>query len=173
MKIVMIYDQIQSGKGIKDDHFLPLGATKDTIGPAVMMEPYLKKIDGKIQACLYCGDEFFNENQEEVSRKLTAMVQKLQPDIVICGPCFNYLGYSKMAAYVANNIQQQTSIPAFAAMSVENNEVISNYKDKICIVKTPKKGGSGLNEALENMCLVAQKMSEGLLSEELKKNYCF
>ena len=43
MKIIMIYDQIQSGAGIKDDHMLPLGATKDTVGPAVMMEPYLKK----------------------------------------------------------------------------------------------------------------------------------
>ena len=41
MKIIMIYDQIQSGAGIKDDHMLPLGATKDTVGPAVMMEPYL------------------------------------------------------------------------------------------------------------------------------------
>ena len=40
MKIIMIYDQIQSGAGIKDDHMLPLGRTKDTVGPAVMMEPY-------------------------------------------------------------------------------------------------------------------------------------
>ena len=29
MKIVMIYDQIQSGKGIKDDHMVPLGLVKE------------------------------------------------------------------------------------------------------------------------------------------------
>ena len=28
MKIIMIYDQIQSGAGIKDDHDIPLGAKK-------------------------------------------------------------------------------------------------------------------------------------------------
>ena len=26
MKVIMIYDQIQSGAGIKDDHMIPLGA---------------------------------------------------------------------------------------------------------------------------------------------------
>ena len=50
MKIIMIYDQIQSGAGIKDDHMVPLGATKDPVGPAVMMEPYLKKVDGRVVA---------------------------------------------------------------------------------------------------------------------------
>ena len=47
MKIIMIYDQIQSGAGIKDDHDIPLGAKKEAVGPAVMMEPFLKKVDGK------------------------------------------------------------------------------------------------------------------------------
>ena len=42
MKIIMIYDQIQSGAGIKDDHDIPLGAKKEAVGPAVMMEPFLK-----------------------------------------------------------------------------------------------------------------------------------
>ncbi len=30
MKVIMIYDQIQSGAGIKDDHMIPLGAKKRT-----------------------------------------------------------------------------------------------------------------------------------------------
>ena len=42
MKVIMIYDQIQSGAGIKDDHMIPLGAKKEPGGPAIMMEQYLK-----------------------------------------------------------------------------------------------------------------------------------
>ena len=42
MKIVMIYDQIQSGMGAKDDRMVPLGILKEPVGPAIMMEPYLK-----------------------------------------------------------------------------------------------------------------------------------
>lgn len=156
MKIIMIYDQIQSGKGVKDDHMLPLGATKDIVGPAIMMEPFLKKIGGKIQACLYCGDGYFKENPVEVSRKLCAMINKLKPDVVICGPAFNYAGYAEMAAYITEAIERTTNIPAIAAMSAENTTVVQQYKDKVIIVKTPKKGETGLNESLKNICEIAK-----------------
>ena len=51
MKVIMIYDQIQSGAGIKDDHMIPLGAKKEPVGPAIMMEQYLKTVDGRVMAC--------------------------------------------------------------------------------------------------------------------------
>ena len=46
MKIVMIFDQIQSGLGTKDDTMVPLTGKKEPVGPAVMMQPFLKDIDG-------------------------------------------------------------------------------------------------------------------------------
>ena len=173
MKIIMIYDQIQSGAGIKDDNMIPLGATKDPVGPAVMMETYLKKVDGRIIACLYCGDGFYEANPDEVSRKLCAMVNKLKPDVVMCGPAFNYLGYGKMAARVALDINNTTDVPAFAAMSRDNEDTIASYKDKIHIVETPKKGGTGLNEALEGMCLLAKAMVEKKDEADIAARYCF
>jgi len=173
MKIIMIYDQIQAGAGIKDDHMVPLGAKKDAVGPARMMEPYLKAVDGRVIACLFCGDGFFANDPQEVSRKLCAMVKKLSPDVVMCGPAFNYLGYGKMAAQVAYDIMQTTGVPAFAAMSKENEETIGAYKDKIHIVETPKKGGIGLNEALEGMCLLAQAMVSQQNEDEMASKYCF
>ena len=90
MKVIMIYDQIQSGAGIKDDHMIPLGAKKEPVGPAIMMEQYLKTVDGRVMACLYCGDGYYEANPEEVSRKLCAMVNKLKPDVVMCGPALEY-----------------------------------------------------------------------------------
>ena len=36
MKIIMIYDQIQSGLGTKDDTMVPLTGKREPIGPAVM-----------------------------------------------------------------------------------------------------------------------------------------
>lgn len=173
MRIIMIYDQIQSGAGIKDDHDVPLGAKKEVIGPAVMMEQSLKKIGGKVIACLYCGDGTYAANPDEVSRKLCAMVNKLKADVVMCGPCLNYLGYGKMAARVANDINNTTEAKAFAAMSVENEETISEYKDKVHIIKTPKKGGFGLNESLDAMCELAKAMHEGDDCSEIVSKYCF
>ena len=94
MKIIMIYDQIQSGLGTKDDTMVPLTGKKEPIGPAVMMEPFLNKVDGHVTACLCCGNGTFLADPEEVSRKLCAMVNKLQPDVVMCGPAFNFADYA-------------------------------------------------------------------------------
>ena len=173
LKVIMIYDQIQAGAGIKDDHMIPLAAKKDAVGPAIMMEPYLKKIDAKVVACLYCGDGFYAQDPDEVSRKLCAMINKLQPDVVMCGPAFDYQGYGQMAARVAYDINQTTNAKALAAMSAENEATIAEYKDKVHIVKTPKKGGIGLNQALENMCDLAKALVDDQDVAHLTTEHCF
>ena len=48
MKIIMIFDQIQAGLGSKDDAMVPLTGKKEPVGPAVMMEPFLKEVDGHV-----------------------------------------------------------------------------------------------------------------------------
>ena len=124
-------------------------------------------------ACLYCGDGTYLKNPDEVSRKLCAMVNKLKPDVVMCGPCFNYLNYGKMAARIAYDINQNTSSKVIAAMSDDNQETINEYKDKLCIIKTPKKGGIGLNESLEGMCVLAKALYQEKEIEEIKEKFCF
>lgn len=138
-----------------------------------MMEQYLKTVDGRVMACLYCGDGYYEANPEEVSRKLCAMVNKLKPDVVMCGPAFNYLGYGKMAANIAYDINQTTDIPAFAAMSKENEETINEFKDKIHIIETPKKGGIGLNESLDGMCKLAKALVDHEDLNPITSKYCF
>ncbi|MCI9657683.1 MAG: glycine/betaine/sarcosine/D-proline reductase family selenoprotein B [Lachnospiraceae bacterium] len=174
MKIIMIFDQIQSGLGTKDDTMVPLTGKKEAVGPAVMMQPYLKETDGRVVACLCCGNGTYLADPEEVSRKLCAMVKKLQPDVVICGPAFNYADYAAMCAKVAVDINKTAGIKAFAAMSQENETVIAEYKDQVLIVKTPKKGGMGLNDSLKNICHVAKALADNSAElRKLKENVCF
>ena len=173
MKIVMIFDQIQSGLGTKDDTMVPLTGKKEAVGPAVMMQPFLKDVDGHVIACLCCGNGTYLANPDEVSRKLCAMVNKLQPDVVMCGPAFNFADYAAMSARVAVDINATTKARAFAAMSEENADTIAAYKDKVAIVKTPKKGGLGLNDSLKNMCRMARALADGADIESLKTETCF
>lgn len=173
MNLIMIYDQIQAGLGTKDDKMLPLGAIKGAVGPAVMMDRYLKQTDGHVMATLYCGNGFYLADPKEVSRKLCAMVKKLAPDLVMCGPAFNFLDYAAMCGQVADDIKRTIGVPAIAAMSEENTATISAYRDKIPIIKTPKKGDAGLNEALKNMCLLAQAITSGQDTAKMKKLFCY
>lgn len=173
IKIIMIFDQIQSGLGTKDDKMLALGGSKEAIGPAVMLAPYLKDIDAKVVACLYCGDGTYAENPEIVREKLCSKLEKLNPDIVICGPSLNYEGYSKMCAEIAYDINEKTNIKAIAAMSKENEQILLDYKDKILIVETPKKGGTGLNDSLKNIVKVVKKVYDKEEFNSIKEEFCF
>lgn len=173
MKIVMIYDQIQAGLGAKDDRNLPLGILKEPVGPAVMMEGALKQAGGKVVATLYCGWGVYTDNPDETARKLVAMCHKINPDVVMCGPTFNYAEYAEMACRVAADLEAAGQVRALAAVSEENAETIERYRDKVTIVRTPKKGGTGLNKALENMCQVAKGLVEGADIAALKREACF
>lgn len=124
-------------------------------------------------ACLCCGNGTYLAGPEEVSRKLCAMVNKLQPDVVMCGPAFNYADYAQMCARVACDINASTGAKAFAAMSAENEDTIAAYKDKVAIVETPKKGGLGLNDALRSMCTLAKALADGADASALIEEFCF
>ena len=91
----------------------------------------------------------------------------------MCGPAFNFADYAAMCAMVACDINANTDAKAFAAMSVENAETITAYKDKVAIVETPKKGGMGLNDALKNMCAMAKALADGEDITGLKNAFCF
>lgn len=172
-KIMMVYDQIQAGAGTKDDQMVPLKATREVIGPAIMMERFLKANDEKIIACVLCGNGTWKENPAEIIRKITALAKKLGADAVLCGPCFNYADYALMAAEAALSIQNNDGIPAIACMSAENESVIDKYAGQIPIVKCPKKGAVGLNDALENMCRLAADIIDHKNTENLRKEICF
>lgn len=172
IKIIAIYDQIQSGLGTKDDKMLPLGGKNVPVGPSIMMEPFLRKVDARVVACLYCGNGTYLNNKEMVIKKLCDKIQKLHPDVVICGPAFNFRDYAEMCAEITYNINKFTDVPAIASMSAENEEVIRKFKDSILIVKCPKKGDAGLNNALENLCQAAKSLASHDNTENIKE-YCF
>lgn len=151
MKIVMIFDQGLAGAGGKSNPNQELAIAKGGIGSALMLKPHFDKVNANIVATLYCGNEFFLNHEKEVVIKMTKMVEKINPDMVVCGPCFNFEDYALMSAEIAKSIKENTDINVVTMMSIENEETIKNYKDKIDILKMPKKGGTGLSDSFDNL----------------------
>lgn len=173
MKILMIFDQIQAGFGGKEKGDLALGGKKMPIGSANMFEKYLKEVDGNIIATLYCGDDYYLENKEIVTKKLVAMTKKISPDVVICGPAFNYEKYGLLCAEVGCSIETQTGIPVVAAMSKECEDAIAEHKDDLTIVKMPKKGGTGLSDSLKKILTLAHLKVNNQETEAFCKENCY
>ena len=97
------------------------------IGSCGMFQRFMDQNDGKVIATLWCGDGTFKEDPEKNAKKFAAMAKKFQPDVVICGPCFNYAGYGLMAAKTALTINELVGIPAFAIMSKECDKAKTVY----------------------------------------------
>ena len=174
MKIVLIFDQGLAGAGGKTNPNVGLTAVKGGIGSALMLESHFAKIGATVAATLYCGNEYFLNNQEEVIKKMTAMAKKVNPDFVVCGPCFNFPDYAKMAAMIFASISENTGLKSCAMMSVENADTIENYKDKTPIVKMPKKGGTGLNDSFSDLCDLITGMVENSSDlESIKNRVCY
>lgn len=151
MKIVMIFDQGLAGAGGKSNPMQELAIAKGGIGSALMLKPHFDKVGANIVATLYCGNEYFLTHEKEVVIKMTKMEEKINPDMVVCGPCFNFEDYALMSAEIAKSIEENTNINVVAMMSKENEETIKNFKDKIDILKMPKKGGTGLSDSFDNL----------------------
>ena len=172
VKVLLVLNHVQAGMGSDENADLPPAGKKSIIGPGKMMEPYFREMDGEIVATLYCGDLYYQNNEEEVKKKFVAMAKKLSPDVVVCGPALHYPNFGEMAGGLAEEINNKSDIPAFAAMSLEN-PATEKYKDKVIVVKTPKKGGIGLNQSIENICKMAVKLAKKENVEDLKREVCF
>ena len=174
MKVILIFDQGLAGAGGKSNPNVGLKAVRGGVGSSLMLQPKFDEIDAEVIATLYCGNEFYLDHKEEVVTKLTAMVKKLNPDFVVCGPCFNYKDYADMAAATAKLILEKTTVKTCAMMSIENQAVIDEYAQYVPIIKMPKKGGTGLNDSIEALCefMNASVNNEGDI-EALKKKICY
>lgn len=158
MKIIMVLNQIQAGVGTKDDTHVPLTATQNPVGPGSMMKPIMAKYDEQLLASIYCGTGLYEDEPIVITRKIVGMVKRLGADVVICGPSFDYPDFSRMSVEIASAIQKETQAKAVCAMSDEMAEIIDEYHATVTIVKMPKKGGAGLNDALENICQVVAQI---------------
>ena len=79
-----------------------------------------------------------------------------------------------MAAKISANILEKTSIKSCAMMSKEVSDVIAEYKDKTPIVVMPKKGGTGLNDSIANLCSLMQASVENSSDlQEIKAKVCY
>lgn len=159
MKVLLFFDQTQAGKGGKNNPGLELGVDKGGIGAALMFEKDLASVGGQIVGTMYCGEGYFFEHESEVVTKIVKLVSKVKPDVLLCGPCYNYPGYAKMACIVASAISKETLTKPIVMLSEENKEVIEEYKNTLPLVKMPKKGGTGLSQSFKDMSLIAQELT--------------
>ena len=155
-KILLVLNHSLAGFGSDEQAQLKPSGKKAPLGPGVTLLPFLQKQGAEIVATLYCGDQYYLENEEEVAKKFIGFAKKFHADAVLCGPAMHY----------------PAGIPAIAAMA-EENPAVSHYYQQVPIVKMPKKGGIGLNNSFKQMAQLVVAKANGKETKQLEETSCF
>jgi glycine reductase len=176
-RVIHYINQFFAGIGSEDKARTGLFEKQGAIGPGVALQ---KAIEGRgtLVATLYCGDDYFVENQEETLDRALEMVMKHNPDVLIAGPAFNAGRYGQACGALCSLVQSRLGIPAVTGMYPENPGADLFRKD-IYIVETPQRVKEIpvlLTRMLELGIKLAKKepigpaQKEGYIPRGMKKN---
>lgn len=154
-KIALILNHVQAGMGSDENAHLAPSGKKAALGPGETLKPMFLAHDCEIVATLFCGDQYYLENPEEVEKKFVGFAKKFEIDAVLCGPAMQYPNFGEMSARLAQAFEKH-GIQSVASMSIEN-PATEKYAKDVSIVKMPKKGGIGLQDSFKNMALITSK----------------
>src|SRR4030095_1728672 len=89
------------------------------VGPGRALQQALGE-NGDVVATIFCGDNYFAENQDTVVEELLRVLVERKPDLLIAGPAFESGRYGIACGAVCQAAQQRLGIAAVAGMDEEN-----------------------------------------------------
>lgn len=130
----------------------------EKVGPALGFDQLMGE-DAEVVGTIICGDNFFNENNEEAVKFIIDAVSEKNPDLVVAGPAFNAGRYGMACAGVAKIVADELKIPVITGM-YEENPGLETSRAKAIVVETTD-SAAGMKKALATMSDLARKMLKG------------
>ena len=173
-KIVHYINQFFAGIGGEDFANIPAEKREGVVGPGMALQKALGD-SATIVNTIVCGDSYFNENLEEVSKVVLEMIQSSNPDLVIVGPAFNAGRYGMACGTVAKLVDENLHIPVVGGMYVENPglEIYKRYGyfvptgDSAAAMRT----AAPAMVAIVSKLIAGEPVTEGFVEKGLRMNY--
>lgn len=138
-----------------------------TVGPADAFQQMIKE-NGEVTHTVICGDNFFNENNEETLAFLEDVYEKVKPDIVVAGPAFNAGRYGMACAGVAKLFSEK-GLPMVTGMYVENPGV--DQCKTFCHIAKTGESAAQMRKALPKMANIVNKLLVGEIVKPEEDDY--
>lgn len=177
IKVVHYINQFYGGIGGEEKADVKPEIREGIVGPGMALKAALGS-DAEIVATVICGDSYFNENLEEASAEVLAMIQKYNPDLFIAGPAFNAGRYGVACGSICKAVKEKLNIPVVTGMFTENPGV-DMFKKDIHIIETAN-AATGMRQAIPAIARLALKLAknetigtpaeEGYIPRGVRKN---
>ena len=173
-RIVHYINQFYAGIGGEEQAGVPPESRTGFIGPGLAFSNALKE-EAEIVGTVFCGDNYFAENEAEASAAVLEMLRSFEPDLLIVGPGFNAGRYGLACGIVAKLADENLNIPVVGGLFPENPGA-EMYRRHAYFVPTAA-SASAMRQAVPAMTAVIKKIiagepvTDGYISKGLRKNY--
>jgi betaine reductase len=147
------------------------------IGPGRALQQALGE-NADVIATIFCGDNYFAENQDTVVNELIRLLAERKPDLLIAGPAFESGRYGIACGAICQAAQKWLGIATVAGMD-EDNVGASLYRKTIYIVNSGETVAR-MVPTLQRMAALGLKLArvepigkpeeEGFLPRGIKRN---
>src|SRR5437867_3750382 len=155
------------GPGFKDGPAGPGRALQQALGE-----------NGDVIATIFCGDNYFAENQDTVVNELIRLLAERKPDLLIAGPAFESGRYGIACGAICQAAQQRLGIAAVAGMDADNvgaglyrkNIYIVNSGETVARMVPTLQRMAALGLKLARVEPIGKPEQEGYLARGIKRN---
>jgi glycine reductase len=126
------------------------GIKAGPVGPGRALEQLLGA-NCEVVATLYCGDNYFAENEQTALEELLCRIADCKADLLIAGPAFESGRYGVACGAICHAAQARVGVTAVAAMD-EDNAGAALYRKTVYIVNS--------GPSLARMAAALQRMAE-------------
>ena len=158
IKVVHYLNQFFGQKGGEEAAGFPLEVFDGAVAVGGQIQNLLQD-KATIAKTIICGDDYANENVDEVCAKIKECLAKEKPDLLIAGPAFNAGRYG-MACGQAAKVASDLGIPVISGM-YEENPGYEMYRPYMFTVATGNSAASMRTALPEMVKLVEAFLAKG------------
>jgi glycine reductase complex component B subunit gamma len=157
-RVVHYLNQFFAGIGGEDKAGAAPRARDGAVGPGGALQRALGDA-AEIVGTVYCGDNFFSEQEGAAAAAVVELIRGYRPDLVVAGPAFNAGRYAVACGMVCQAVEEQLRVPTVTGMHPDN-PAVELCRQRVYIVPSGPTATS-MAPALQAMAALGLKRARG------------
>lgn len=170
MRIVHYINQFFGQIGSESEAYYPLEVREGVVGPGMALKSELGS-KAEIVATIICGDNYFVENTEVVSKQIRDILKSYKADLFVAGPAFNAGRYGVACGSACKIAYEELGIEAISGMYKENPgvEMFRRYAYMVPTVDSAR----GMRDAVKKMATLIKRLADGEIIDDPEEDGYF
>jgi betaine reductase len=158
LRVVHYLNQFFAGVGGEDKAGAPPQVSVGAVGPGQALQRALGDA-AEIVATVYCGDNFFSEQEDAAAATIVELIRRHEPDLVVAGPAFNAGRYGVACGRICQAVEDVLKVPTVTGL-YPDSPAVELYRQRLYIVPSGPTATS-MSTTVQRMAALGLKRASG------------